>query len=1451
LGIGLSNPTSSIATVTLTARGYDGAIIVGTQVTNPVTLSISPGSQTAFLVEEKFGSGIQGQTGWVQVESNVAALKGLFTVFDFDLTFIDGSDLQTTPANRLIFPKVSSSSIFSFVNTGNSPNLVGISMFDKDGNLVARTTRNMGAYSGLQGSVSSLLPDVSGTEGYLAVETAGTPGDTLVGAETYQTQSDIAFLNAIPDTARARTGFIPHLIAFSGFVSRIALVNPTNQAQTVRLTADNVERNGQNFGPISADRTIPANGRIEEDTVMLFRLLGPALITGSVQWQTLGDTPGVIGYLDYGTADGILLSGVPAQSAGYSDLFFSHVANNSVFYTGLAFLNPNVQSTVIGIDVFDAGGRKTGSTVLTLGPGARISRLLEELIPGLKEQAGGFVRATASRPVIAFELFGSRAGLTFLANVSAQGVRPTPQMSGGTVDASKGAEVFSSDGSVSLLIPPGALSADTNISVKSIPASSLPDPSGTQKIVGVVQADPPTTFLIPVALTFPLAAQLDPGTEIPLLISRAGAYDPSEFTAVVDSSGRTATARVTHFSTYVVPFDSSRILTVTGLSSASGSVGRSVTIIGEGFSAAGGNVVTFAAPDHRTATATVTSITAASLIVTVPPTAISGDIVVRVGTQTSRGLHFDVTGFNPKPAIFSITPNEITQGASSAQVTIRGADFQSDSILTVDGKTVAMTFVDSTQLQVTLSGDQVSPAVHQIAVTNPVPVGGTSNTVEFTVGDAMPSITSLSPASSLPGSLDVTITGVGFVANSVVYVDGIAAPGRFVNGTTMQVSLSSSLATSKIITVFNPAPGGGSSNSSAFRFVATLAPTLTSIAPATGPINSAPTVTLTGTGFVSGSMRVDVSGVGVVASNFVVSSETSMTARFTIDPAAPLSAHDVTVTVANRGTSNPLTFAVVPPPPGISNLSVAGAKQGQTISETITGSNFVVGGTTVNVGGAGVLSNVVVQNSTTINLTLSIDDTATPGQYPITVATAGGTSSPSNFTVNPGTPTLTSMTPTSGILKTTIAVTLNGTHLNDPFASIAVGGTGVSAVIQVRQATLIAAVFTIAANATLGAHSVSVTTGGGTTASLTFTVNLGPPTLTSIFPSAGTIGTAPTVTLTGTNFVVGDTAVNISGTGVMASNVVVSNATTMTAKFTVDGAAAFASHNVSVTTAEGTSGEVAFNVAAAAPGVTGVNPQGAVQGQTVQMTITGSNFLVGGTSVSVGGVYNVPAVTVSNVVVANSTTINLTVAVAEEAPTGTYGIVVTTAGGTTVPIDFTITPAPAMLTSITPTSTTIGTSIIVSVVGKHFNSPTVSVSGTGVGAVVQQFSATEIIAMFTVAVDAAPGARSVSVRTAAGTSAPLPFTVNLPPIPTLTSVNPTSGVLGTSFTVTLAGTNFVPGATTVQVSGTLVTASNVVVVSSTSLTAKLTIDPAALPGDRLITVSTPGGTSRVVTFTVN
>lgn len=86
--------------------------------------------------------------------------------------------------------------------------------------------------------------------------------------------------------------------------------------------------------------------------------------------------------------------------------------------------------------------------------------------------------------------------------------------------------------------------------------------------------------------------------------------------------------------------------------------------------------------------------------------------------------------------------------------------------------------------------------------------------------------------------------------------------------------------------------------------------------------------------------------------------------------------------------------------------------------------------------------------------------------------------------------------------------------------------------------------------------------------------------------------------------------------------------------------------------------------------------------------------------------------------------------------------------------------------------------------------------------------------------------------------------------PTLTSIAPASGNQGATVAVTLAGTRLT-GASAVAVSGTGVTCSITGTPTATSASASCVIGATAATGARSVTLTTPGGTSGPVTFTVN
>ena len=90
-----------------------------------------------------------------------------------------------------------------------------------------------------------------------------------------------------------------------------------------------------------------------------------------------------------------------------------------------------------------------------------------------------------------------------------------------------------------------------------------------------------------------------------------------------------------------------------------------------------------------------------------------------------------------------------------------------------------------------------------------------------TTNNPVPAITGLDPSSATPGgpAFTLTVNGTGFVSSSVVRWNGSPRTTTYVNGTKLTAAITAAdiaVASTASVTVFNPAPGGGTSNARSF-----------------------------------------------------------------------------------------------------------------------------------------------------------------------------------------------------------------------------------------------------------------------------------------------------------------------------------------------------------------------------------------------------------------------------------------------------------------------------------------------------------------------------------------------------------------------------------------------------------------------------------------------------------
>lgn len=164
----------------------------------------------------------------------------------------------------------------------------------------------------------------------------------------------------------------------------------------------------------------------------------------------------------------------------------------------------------------------------------------------------------------------------------------------------------------------------------------------------------------------------------------------------------------------------------------------------------------------------------------------------------------------------------------------------------------------------------------------------------------MPVLTAVSPAAAVAGGTGFTLTatGSGFVAGSAVHWDGVSRATTFVSPTQVTASiLASDIATARIaqITVFNPAPGGGTSAALSFTVQSAPAdPIRVSLSPTTAEVEVGKRVQLTAAVTGTANTAVHWSVSGIVGGNSTVGT-ISNTGEYT----APL----------NRPSPNSLTIA--------------------------------------------------------------------------------------------------------------------------------------------------------------------------------------------------------------------------------------------------------------------------------------------------------------------------------------------------------------------------------------------------------------------------------------------------------------------------------------------------------------------------------------------------------------
>ena len=701
-----------------------------------------------------------------------------------------------------------------------------------------------------------------------------------------------------------------------------------------------------------------------------------------------------------------------------------------------------------------------------------------------------------------------------------------------------------------------------------------------------------------------------------------------------------------------------------------GYIGCDIVINGGNFGAGQGDkVVKF---DLETAVVNSWSDTAISVKVpavhyTVVP------VYLAVGGENSNLVDFTVTA--PLPVISGITPSSGTKGS---QVTISGTSLKASvGVSSVSFADIGSEIVgDVTDGSINCIVPDLAPGTYLVMVeTN----GGTSNAVDFEVTASAPVITSIDPLAGAAGAV-LSINGSGFGntqgSATVSFADiGVAVTSW--SDTLIHCIVPDISRTVYPVTVTT---AGGSSNAVDFE-VTFPAPVILGFSSNPGFPGSLLAIHCDNL-IPGGSIQVRFADVGAQ----VLSSDD--TTIFCIVPQLAGGIYPVTVTTAG-GTSNAMDFRVLAPAPAIvSRFPIFGAEDSDV---TLTGSNFGNSGTVLFAD-----VSAVINSWSDTSVSVKVPDLGgNGGTQPVRVSNVNGTSNSVDFYVLTM-PSIASLSPTGGYAGRNLLVEISGANFANPgfLPEVRFGDILARNIVSLSD-NLIGCMVTLSP----GTYQVTVTNRVGTSNAASFNVINPPlPPPVAVWLSDPVACSGQEVTIYGRNFGAsqGQGWAEILGIEQHAPSVTYWSDSRI--RFIVPAiGASYVNTSIKVNDDYGRSSNLLpFRINRyPVPAVASVAPAQGPSGSAV--TISGTGFQATQGTVSFADIN-------AAVTAWSDTSIGCMV---PGLASGEYPVTVTTAGGTSNPVNFAVAAPAPRIDSLDPAATGPGQSVKISGVGFGLKAPVI------------------------------------------------------------------------------------------------------------------------------------------------
>ncbi len=644
---------------------------------------------------------------------------------------------------------------------------------------------------------------------------------------------------------------------------------------------------------------------------------------------------------------------------------------------------------------------------------------------------------------------------------------------------------------------------------------------------------------------------------------------------------------------------------VTGIGPANGPAtgGTSVTIIGTNFT--GATSVNFG-----TIAATAFTVNSATSITAISPAGtgtVHVTVVTSSGTSATGNADLFTYALAVTPTITVLTPNSGLVGTS---VAIIGTNFGASQ------GTSTVTFNGTPATSISLWSPTSIVAVVPVGATTGNVVVTASNVasagVPFTVTVPTPTITQLTPNSGAAGT-SVAIIGTNFGATqgtSTVTFNGTPATSiTSWSPTAIVAVVPTGATTGNVVATVNGTPSNGQ------PFTVTLPPpSITSLSATSGKVGDSVTITGTNFGSSQGTNAVAFNGTAATVKNW------SATSIVVTVPSGATTGNVVVTVGGVASNGSPFTVNSAPTITSFSPTSIPAG--GSAFTLTVNGTNFV-SGATVNWSGTALTTTFV--STTQLTATVPASLISTTGSANISVTTPSGTSAVQAFTISAANvPAISTLSPDSATAGgAAFTLTVNGANF---VSGSVVKWNSTALTTTFVSTTQVTAAVPASLIATGGTASITVTGAAGSVSTAsTFTVNIPPPTISSLSPNTASPGGADfTLTVNGANFD-SSAVVNWGSTALTTTFV---SATQVTAAVPASLIATAGQFDITVTTTAGTTASTTFNVAFSISGtvVSGPASGGVPINAMVQLYAAGTTG------------YGTGAQQVANAVQTNSTT---------------------------------------------------------------------------------------------------------------------------------------------------------------------------------------------------------------------